>query len=52
MLYLPCITHTRNGATDSASDFSIIRGALARFEWLTIIRSPKCLVDPGYISET
>ena len=42
----------RNGATDSASDCCIIRGAVAGFESLTIIRSQKCLVDPGYIIDT
>ena len=29
----------------------INRGAVAWFESLTSIRSPKCLVDPGYIIE-
>ena len=41
-----------DGATDSASDCCIIRGTVAWFESLTIIRSPKCLVDPDYIIDT
>ena len=41
-----------NGATDSTSACCIIRGTVAGFESLTIIRSPKCLVDPGYIIDT
>ena len=48
------ITETRkgNGATDSTSGCCIIRGTVAGFESLTIIRSPKCLMDPGYIIDT
>ena len=34
---------------DSAPDCCTIRGAVAGFESLTIIRTPKCLANPGYI---
>ena len=42
----------RNGATDSASDCCTILGAVAGFKSLTIIWSPKCLVDPDCIIDT
>ena len=48
-IYMPLY---RNGATDSALDCCIIRGAVARFESLTIIPSLKWLVDRGYIIDT
>ena len=47
-----CERQTRDGTMDSASDCCTIRAALASFESLAIIRSPKSLVDPGYIIDT
>ena len=50
--FQPTMYEMGNGATDSASDCCIIRGTVAGFESLTIIRSPNCIVDPGYIIDT
>ena len=47
-----CRKGGRNGATDSAPDCCTIHVAVAVFESLTIFRSHKCLVDPGYIIDT
>ena len=41
-----------NGAMDRSPNCCTIRGAVAGFESLTIIRYPKCLVDPGFITDT
>ena len=42
----------RNGVMDSAPDCCTICGVVAGFASITILRSPKSLVGPGYTIDT
>ena len=52
VIVIVIVSGGRNGATDSLPDCYTMCGTVAGFESLTLIQSPICLEDPGYIIDT